>query len=349
VAKRPRLSVSGSAALPGEERFRWHDAERLIVFGPESLARALEVLRERGWERFELLTTQRALNEAPLELPDESDRMHLVPDGQVHEVAAQLIGDVTASSLVALGGGRVIDVAKAIAAVRGGRVAALPTTLSGAEMTKIHRLPEGHEAERLLRPEIVVAEPEAMCGLPEERLRASAMNALAHGAEPLYTPFANPVSSLASLRGASLIAAGLDGDPGGVDAPKLALGALLCAYSLDEGGFALHHVVCQSLVRVLELPHAETNATMLPRTLDAMIPRAEKAMVALAGALAAEPGELRARVEALGGGRRRLSDLGADESRLDAALDAIEARGELQLTPDPPGRAELRAMIEDAW
>ena len=31
------------------------------------------------------------------------------------------------------------------------------------------------------------------------------------------------------------------------------------------------------------------------------------------------------------------------------ALAAIEARGELQLTPDPPDRAELQAMIEDAW
>ena len=338
MAKRPRLSVSGSATLPGEGEFRWHDAERLIVFGPESLATTLEVLHERGWDRFELLTTQRALNEAPLELPQASERMHLVPDGQVHHVAAELVGDVMAPSLVALGGGRVIDVAKAIAAVRGGRVAALPTTLSGAEMTKIHRLPEGHEADHLLRPQIVVAEPEAMCGLPEERLRASAMNALAHGAEPLYTPIANPVSTLSTLRGASLIATALDGDPQGADAPRLALGSLLCAYSLDEGGFALHHVVCQSLVRVLELPHAETNATMLPRTLDAMIPRAEKAMVALAGALGAEAGDLRARVEALGGGPRRLSEIGADQKRIDAALDAIEDRGELQLTPDPPGR-----------
>jgi alcohol dehydrogenase class IV len=349
LAKRPRLSASGSAVLPGEEAFRWHDAERLIVFGPEVMAGTLEILRERGWERFELLTTQRALNEAPLELPQESDRMHLVPDGQVPGVAAGLIGEVRAKSLVALGGGRVLDVAKAIAAVRGGRVAALPTTLSGAEMTRIHRLPEGHDAERLLRPGIVVAEPEAMCGLPEERLRASAMNALAHGAEPLYTPFANPVSTLAGLRGASLIATALDGDPQGADAPRLALGSLLCAYALDEGGFALHHVVCQSLVRVLGTPHAETNATMLPRTLDAMVPRAEKAMVALAAALAAEPGELRARVEALGGGPRRLGDLGADHKRVGAALDAIEARGELRLTPDPPERRELEAMIEDAW
>ena len=58
-----------------------------------------------------------------------------------------------------------IDVAKAIAAVRGGRVAALPTTLSGAEMTRIHRLPEGHEAPTgWCGPQVVLADPPLMVG-----------------------------------------------------------------------------------------------------------------------------------------------------------------------------------------
>ena len=52
----------------------------------------------------------------------------------------------------------------------------------------------------------MIADPEAMTGLPERELRASAMNALAHGADSLYTPFANPVSRMTALRGAELIA-----------------------------------------------------------------------------------------------------------------------------------------------
>ena len=57
-----------------------------------------------------------------------------------------------------------IDTAKAIAAVTGARVAAIPTTLSGAEMTGIHRLPAGAEdrVDGLVRPSLVIAEPEAM-------------------------------------------------------------------------------------------------------------------------------------------------------------------------------------------
>ncbi len=148
---------------------------------------------------------------APVELAEDAACFHHVPPGPVNEVAARLFADVGGGDLVALGGGRVIDVAKAIAAVRASRVAALPTTLSGAEMTRIHRLPEGHDAAGgLIRPAVVLADPPLMVGLPEQRLRASAMNALAHGADSLYTPLANPVSEMAALRGARLIATALD-------------------------------------------------------------------------------------------------------------------------------------------
>ena len=63
-------------------------------------------------------------------------------------VAASLFDAVGSDRLVAFGGGRVIDTAKAIAAVREGETAAIPTTLSGAEITSIHRLPEGRTAPR---------------------------------------------------------------------------------------------------------------------------------------------------------------------------------------------------------
>jgi alcohol dehydrogenase class IV len=245
----------------------------------------------------------------------------------------------------------VIDTAKAIAAVRGGRVCALPTTLSGAEMTPIHRLPAGHEheAQHLVRPRLVIADPFEMTTLDDLRLRASAMNALAHGAEALYTPFANPVATLAALRGAALLAAALDQPPAERNRSALALGSLLCAYALSSAGFALHHVVCQTLVRMLGTPHAETNAAMLPPIMDAMRTRAPEAIESLAGALGVDPNEIGARIEALGGGPCRLRDLGADEGRLEAARHAILQRPELANTPDPPGPEEIRSLLEQAW
>ena len=334
--------------LPSDCRFTWLDGERVVVFRQGAMRGSLGILHEHGWDRFELLTTSRALLEAPLELADAASAVHEVGQGPVARIAAELIDSVTVPTLVALGGGRVIDTAKAIAAVRGGRVAVLPTTLSGAEMTRIHRLPEGHRAPHLVRPGLVVADPPEMTALPEDPLRASAMNALAHGAEALYTPLANPFGTLAALRGATLIAGALDQAPEDRDPAALALGSLLCAYAMDGAGYALHHVVCQTLVQALGTPHAETNATMLPRTMEAMRSRAPEAITALADALGTDGNGLSARIEALGGGPRRLAAPGVDPPRLDEALDAILAREQLARTPDPPGRDELRELIEGA-
>ena len=334
-----------------ERDFTWRDAERTIVFRARALGDAPELLEHGVWERFELLTTTRALGAAPVELAERASAVHQVEPGEVPYVAAAIVDSVRNPTLVALGGGRVIDTAKAIAAVRGGRVCAIPTTLSGAEMTRIHRLPAGREgdAPHLVRPSFVIADPFEMTTLDDRSLRASAMNALAHGAESIYVPLANPVATLAALRGAALIASALDQSVAERDRADLALGSLLCAYALDSAGYAVHHVVCQTLVRMLGTPHASTNATMLPRTMELMRPRAPGQIAALARALEAEPGEIRPRIESLGGGPRRLRDLGASVDRLEAARHAMLQRRELENTPEPPGSEELRRLLEDAW
>jgi alcohol dehydrogenase class IV len=331
--------------------FTWRDGERTIIFRQGALATASELLAEGIWERFELVTTPRALGAAPLELAERASAAHEVPRGAVPEAAATIIDAVRNPTLVALGGGRVIDTAKAIAAVRGGRVCALPTTLSGAEMTTIHRLPTGHqhEARHLVRPMLVIADPFEMTTLDDQRLRASAMNSLAHGAEALYSPLANPAATLVALRGAELLATELDHAAGERDRSALALGSMLCAYALDSAGYALHHVVCQTLVWVLGTPHAETNATLLPLTMEAMRSRAPDAIGSLAGALGVDVAAIGERIEALGGGPRKLGDLGGDRGRLRRTLDAILSRAELRNTPDPPGREELQRLLEAAW
>ena len=337
--------------MASERDFTWRDGERTIVFREGALAGAPELLAAGIWERFELVTTPRALGAAPLALAERATAVHEVPRGLVPDAAATIVDSVRNPTLVALGGGRVIDTAKAIAAVRGGHVCAIPTTLSGAEMTGTHRLPAGHEheARHLVRPALVIADPFELTTLDDQRLRASAMNSLAHGAEALYTPLANPVATLVALRGAELLAMALDRPAGERDRVALALGSLLCAHAFDSTGYAIHHVVCQTLVWVLGTPHAETNATILPLTMNAMRSRAPDAIDSLAGALGADAAGIRERIEALGGGPRRLSDLGADQGRLRRALDAILSRAELRNTPDPPGREELHELLEAAW
>ena len=176
------------------------------------------------------------------------------------------------------------------------------------------------------------------------------MNALAHGAEALYGPLANPVATMAALRGAALIAGASTSGARERDRAALALGSLLCAYALDGRRARLHHVVCQTLVRVLEIPHAETNATLLPRTMAAMRERAPEAIEALAAALGTDPAEgLPKRLQALGGGRPPAAGAGRRPGRESSRAIAILSRPELAGTPDPPDRAELEALVEGAW
>jgi maleylacetate reductase len=329
--------------------FVWRDAGRVVVFRRDGVEQAPKLLAEHRFDRFELLTTPRALLGAP-ELESAAAAVHAVADGQVPEVAAALLDRAKGPRLVAFGGGRAIDAAKAVAAVSGAEVAAIPTTLSGAEMTGIHRLPAGAEGRvrAMVRPRLAIADPGAMTAQPERALRASAMNSLAHGADSLYTPFSNPVSEMAALRGAELIAAALDEVPTERNRVALAQGSLLCAYAIDSAAFGFHHVVCQTLVRICGSPHAETNAAILPRAMAFMVPRAPDRLAALADALGTDSAGIDARILELGE-PAGLGELGADRSKLDQAIDSMLIRPELAFTPEPPTRGDLEELIERAW
>ena len=276
--------------------------------------------------------------------------------------------------LVALGGGRVIDAAKAIAGADDLRCAAVPTTLSGAEMTRIHRMPAGVERFNLMRPSLVIADPALMASQPLPDLAASAMNALAHAVEALYTPFANPVADMAALRAAELIARGLGGDE--PSRAELALAGLLAGYASGSAGYAVHHVVGQTLVRLTGAPHARVYAVLLPHTIRLMAGRAPEAIERVAAALggrlnvSAPPEETiaeraprriagldptpadvaaeRIAVLAARSGATRLGELGVKPSAAREVAAEAGARPELQNTPDPPHEEELLEYVEAA-
>jgi alcohol dehydrogenase class IV len=326
------------------------DDRRTLLLYAGPITEPLETLKDKGWEVFALLSTERALADAA-GLPEAAERIHLVHGAPVDEAAAELVDEVASDRLVAIGGGRVIDAAKAVASVTGAEVAAIPTTLSGAPITGFHRLPAGRESEvsGFIRPSLVIGYADAMTSAPEAQLRATAMNALAHGADSLYTPMADEDSRGIALRGAELIAGALDQAPQRRDRAALALGAMLCAIAVDRAGFALHHVLGQTAVRVLGIPHAETYAALLPLTTVAMRSRAPEQVEALANALGTDAAGVEGRIDELAG-HRRIGELGADRARIDEVVDGALARPELQqMTPGGVERSELEGILEAAW
>jgi maleylacetate reductase len=305
--------------------FTWRDGERLIRFGPVA---PIE-------EPYLLLTTVRAATEA---FTTAATEVVYVPPGRVDEISAELLGRHSFSPdvlLVALGGGRVVDTTKAIAGAVGARCGAIPTTLSGAEMTPFHRTPAGVDGARLVRPALVLADPDLMASAPPQTLAATAMNALAHAMEALYTPLANPVASMAALRAASLLATD--------ERESLALGALLAGYASGSTGIAVHHAICQTIVRTAGTPHAETNAVMLPHSARLMEPRAPEAVGAFRDALGTDLDALAAR-----SGHTRLSSLGVEEQQLRGVAEAVAAHPYSANTPDPPAADELLATLREA-
>jgi maleylacetate reductase len=326
------------SSVSSEVDFTFLDGERLVRFGARALDEAPALLPGRGFDRYALMTTKRALASAP-SLEAGAVAVLEVPSGPVPDAAASVRDHLEGRPLVALGGGRVIAAAKAIAGADGLSCAAIPTTLSGAEMTPFHRMPAGVEEWKLVRPSLVIAVPELMASQPIPGLAASAMNALAHAAEALYAPMANPVTEVTAVRGAELIVEGLAPDQ--PDRAQLALGSILAGYAVGIAGFAVHHAVCQTIVRTLHTPHAETNAVMLPHFVRMMERRVPETMSQI------ESAEGIARLSARCG-VTRLGELGVRAEQLDELVAAALQHPALGNTPDPPGPEELHAVLEAA-
>jgi alcohol dehydrogenase class IV len=328
------------------EGFRWQDGERLIRFGRGALADAPELLGDG----YLLLTTPRAAQSAPA-VVERAVRVEHVGAGRVDDLAGDLLEPARSSGaglFVALGGGRVVDTAKALAsALAGTRVAAVPTTLSAAEMTTGHRRARGAPQDTPgVRPAIVLNDPALSASQPPAQLAASAANALAHAYEGPMTVAASPVPTLAAHEASRLIAGAWSGPEPDRDA--LALGALLSGYAIDGPGYGLHHVLSQTLVRIGGAGHGPANAAMLPHTTRALRRRRPDRVDRLAVAIGADPAEVAAQLAARARARR-LRDIGVDRDKLDACVEAAAARPDLARIPPAPDEAEIRALYEAAW
>jgi maleylacetate reductase len=322
--------------------FRHVDRERTIVFGEGALDDARELLGDG----YTLLTTPRAAASAPDVVARAAAVVH-VPAGLVEEVAAGLRAEVRGARLVSLGGGRVVDVAKALAAADGPReVAAIPTSLSAAEMTGMHRHARGVDAATPhVRPRLIVDDPALSASQPVDQLAASSANALAHAVAAATGGRTTPIARAVAGEAIRTLDGGWSaGEP---DRAALALGALLAGWAVDHSGLGPHHAMAQTAVRTGDLAHAHANAALLPFTVAAMR-RRDAATFARLDADLGRPverlaEELRARAGADG-----LGALDRDPERFDRAVAAAVERAELRRAAPPIEREEAAAIYRAA-
>jgi alcohol dehydrogenase class IV len=177
------------------------------------------------------------------------------------------------------------------------------------------------------------------------------MNAIAHAVEALYAKDRNPVVSLMAAEAIAKLGKALPlivEDEANHHARSDALyGAWMCGMCLGSVGMSLHHKLCHTIGGMLNLPHAETHAVVLPYALAFNAVAAPSADTTVGAALGAKSGApaLRALGERLGA-PTSLRDLGVAERALDPLAE--EAMRNPYWNPRPFDKADIVRLLRAA-
>ena len=370
-----------------------------IRSGPGITSNLATELELYGWQRILFLTSGshvRNGNASKLELALDGRiaatftavEPH-VQEEQVNEVL-ELATSSEVDAIVALGGGSVIGMAKAISdrlhEARTGTLArlahplepaavptvVLPTTYAGSEMTSVYGVTGPVDGVRRkmtvsgrnIVPRVVIYDPELTLGMPPELTGTSAMNALAHCFEAIYSPRRDPLSSAAALRGIRAIGLSLPvacNNPNDLPARQALLdGAFLAGAALAQVQMAIHHGVCHVLGGSAGVPHGVANTIVLPHALrfNRDVARAELAEAAITLDLAGrgdDQGDAADRVidwvDRLGlelGLPRVLSDYGVSDDQIPELARIALDGGPVQANPRPvTSQAEMETFLRE--
>ncbi|HEX5116184.1 MAG TPA: maleylacetate reductase and hydroxyquinol 1,2-dioxygenase domain-containing protein [Pseudonocardiaceae bacterium] len=280
--------------------------------------------------------------------------MHTPVD--VTERALAVLRESGADCLVAVGGGSTTGLAKALAARTDLPQVILPTTYAGSEVTPV--LGETDAGRKVTRtspailPETVIYDVALTTGLPATVSITSAINAMAHAVEALYSPQADPVTDGMAADAIAAIARALPTmatDPADLEArAELLRAAWLAGTCMATVGMGMHHKLCHVLGGTFDLPHAETHTVLLPHVMAYNQPAAPAAFARMAAALGTPdaPAAVFDLVTELHG-PTSLRELGMAEADLAKAADL--ALAETYPNPREPTAEGVLAVLTDAW
>ncbi|MGY6119535.1 maleylacetate reductase [Paraburkholderia strydomiana] len=334
-----------------------------VIFGAGSVSTLPDEVSRLGAHRVLILSTreQRILSaEITRTLEDkiagffDKATMH-VPEAVIQE-AEHVFRDVDADSVVAVGGGSTTGLAKALSMRLDVPSLVVPTTYAGSEMTTIwgiteHGLKKTGRDARVL-PKTVIYDPRLTLELPVGISVTSAMNAMAHAMEGLYSIELNPILESMCQQGICALFAAvprLAAKPADVDARTNALfGAWMCGTALSHLGMGLHHKLCHTLGGTLNLPHAETHTVVLPHAMAYNLPYAPRARSLLETML--NTSDVPSALFGLArnaGAPISLAELGMRSDDISKVRDL--ALRDQYPNPRPLDPAALTALLEDAF
>lgn len=381
--------------------FRYAGHAQDIIFQAGAAGQLQDHLEPYGWNRVLFCTSgsHRRAGRGDRVEASLGDR-HAVsfdavkPHVQIEQVeeVTQLALEQRVDAIVGLGGGSVIGMAKAVSdrlhGAQTGTLARLappleqalvptvmiPTTYAGSEMTSVYGVTQPVEGVRRkmtvsgrnIVPRVVIYDPETTLDLPPDITGTSAMNALAHCFEAIYSLKRDPLSTAAALRGIRAIGYALprahaDGQDLEARAGMLE-GAFLAGSALAQVSMAIHHGVCHVLGGTAGVPHGVANTIVLPHALRFNRDVAENELAEAANAVDLADRRDDAReaadrviewVDGLGadlGLPRRLRDADVDEALIPRMAELALAGGPVQSNPRPvAGQEEMEAFLRSMW
>ena len=322
----------------------------IVRWGLESLQ---GVLDELSLKRPLMITTARWRE---LELPVQRRFDRVKPHAEVSGVrdALALVGD--ADALLAVGGGSALDTAKAVSSESGLPIVSVPTTYSGAEWSPSFGVRDAARGVKGggtgARLEGIVYEPQLTIGLPPFETAGTALNALAHCAEALYTRGHNPDGDEHALDGARLISTWLPEVLERGDDPEARRGLLEGAMHAGAAlrvGMGVGHAMAQALGGRYGLPHGAMNAVCLPEALRFNREVAAEEIERLGGAMNAGPPIERVSELAALACPTRLRDFEVPRQDLESIAEAAAARAPAKANPRPAPPEEIEKLLEAVW
>lgn len=280
-----------------------HVSPGAVSFGPGLSAALAEQRPLRKAERVLVVSDAGVRDAGLLERVTKGlgDKVALVddsvrPDGDAEHVntLAQRAKDASVDAIVALGGGSVLDTAKAVAALlaKGGRVqdlegfatvrarllplVAVPTTAgTGAEATQFVVVADRQAGKKLiisdtsLVPALAVLDPELVVGLPRAVTAATGVDALTHAVEAIGSRMRNPFGTALALEAARVIVAD-DGLARCLEEPsdlaargRVLTAACLAGQAISTSMLGACHAFAHGLGALKGVPHGVANGLFL--------------------------------------------------------------------------------------
>ena len=277
-------------------------------FGRGSREKLVGELNSRGYKKI-LLVSDRTLKQAGVtgkvtSLLDEAgiiyhEFLNIKPNPSVMNVQDGLMGAqvYNVDAIVAVGGGSVIDTAKAISIImtnpehgnvvslegavetrnKGLPLFALPTTAgTAAEVTINYVITDEVNVKKMVCidvhdiPVCSIIDPDLMQGMPQGLAASTGMDALTHAMEGYTTKAAWLIPDMFHINAMALIYKNLEAAANTKDSKaveKMAYAQYIAGMGFSNVGLGIVHSMAHSLGAYFDTPHGVANAILLPYVL----------------------------------------------------------------------------------